>query len=137
MAAPDTFLYEYAVVRFVPRVDREEFVNIGLIMMCKRQKWLECRIMVDETKVKALDSLCQPEMLRRQASFFMRKDVPSHDLPVEERFRWLTAVKSAILQVSSSHPGIIAVKGEWDDDSQKGRLLLEKEFERLFESLVL
>ncbi|MDE7396872.1 MAG: DUF3037 domain-containing protein, partial [Muribaculum sp.] len=56
LCAPDANLYEYAVVRYVPRVEREEFINIGLIMMCKRRRWLRCELRIDEPRIR---SLCQ------------------------------------------------------------------------------
>lgn len=106
LPAPDANLYEYAVVRYVPRVEREEFVNIGLIMMCKRRRWLRCEIVIDEQRLRALCPCADIALLRRQAALFERRDVPEAGLPVEETYRWLTAAKSAILQTSASHPGI-------------------------------
>lgn len=104
--APDANLYEYAVVRYVPRVEREEFVNIGLIMMCKRRRWLRSEIRIDEGRILSLCPSADLSTLRRQAALFSRDDVPAPGLPVEETYRWLTAAKSAILQTSPSHPGI-------------------------------
>lgn len=106
LSAPDANLYEYAVVRYVPRVEREEFINIGLIMMCKRRRWLRCEIRINEARIRSLCPLADIDTLRRQAGLFLRKDVPAPNLPVEETYRWLTAAKSAILQTSLSHPGI-------------------------------
>lgn len=106
MSAPDANLYEYAVVRYVPRVEREEFVNIGLIMMCKRRRWLRSEIHIDEPRILSLCPQADLALLRRQVALFSRRDVPAPGLPVEETYRWLTAAKSAILQTSSSHPGI-------------------------------
>lgn len=122
-SAPDSNLYEYAVVRYVPRVERGEFINIGLIMMCKRQRWLQCKLLIDDMKIKALFPSADLNILRRQALLFSRKDVPERGLPIEETYRWLTAAKSAILQTSPSHPGIAT-------DS------LESTFTRLFRELV-
>lgn len=126
MAAPDDRLYEYAMIRFVPRIDREEFVNIGLIMMNKRRKWMKGLVILDDDRLLALYPDVDLECLRHQSALFEKKDVPSSDLPVEEKYRWLTAVKSACLQVSPSHPGILS------SDSS-----MEDEFSRLFTSLVL
>lgn len=47
----DKHLYEYAVIRYVPRVEREEFINVGLIMMCKRRRWLRVELWIDERKM--------------------------------------------------------------------------------------
>lgn len=120
----DANLYEYAVIRYVPRIEREEFMNVGLIMMCKRRRWLKTQLEIDESRIKALCPLADVELLRRQAQLFTHRDVPARDLPVEETYRWLTAAKSAILQTSPSHPGIAL-------DT------LEETFARLFSELVL
>lgn len=141
MANPDDFLYEYAIVRYVPRVERQEFINIGLIMLCKRRKWLKGRIHLDAQRIQALRSGCDIESLRRQASIFERTDLPAGELPCEEKYRWLAAEKSAILQVSPSHPGIIPsalVIHDTDTLSAREAIeLLDKEFDRLFSELVL
>lgn len=121
--AADINLYEYAVIRYVPKVEREEFINIGLIMMCKRRRWLRCEIQIDDIKIKALFPMADTGLLRCQSQLFTKNDVPENHLPVEETYRWLTAAKSAILQVSPSHPGIAT-------DT------LDATFSRLFHELV-
>lgn len=142
MGIPDEKLYEYALIRYVPRVDREEFVNIGLIMMCKRRRWLRGGIFLDEARLHAFDPQVNIESLKIQASLFMRDDVPSRDIPVEERYRWLSAVKSAVLQVSPSHPGLLVEKENPldqqtpDGTSEGTEERLNYEFERLFKELV-
>ncbi|MDE6383900.1 MAG: DUF3037 domain-containing protein [Paramuribaculum sp.] len=123
LLAPDANLYEYAVVRYVPRVEREEFINIGLIMMCKRRRWLRCEIRIDEARIHALYPSADLSLLRRQAELFRCDNVPVPGLPVEETYRWLTAAKSAILQTSPSHPGLCTVT-------------LEDTFARLLRELV-
>ena len=134
MGAPDDFLYEYAIVRYVPRIDRHEFVNIGLIMMCKRRKWMKGRLLFDRGRLTAFDPRVDIERLRAQASVFERDDAPASDLPTEEKYRWLAAVKSAVLQVSPSHPGMLC--GVEEVSAEEGRALLQKEFDRLFDELV-
>ena len=126
MGAPDDMLYEYAVIRYVPRVDREEFVNIGLIMMNKRRKWLKALVLFDEERIKAIFPKADLNCLQTQARLFELQDIPSKDIPVEEKYRWLTAVKSACLQVSPSHPALLPPDK-----------LPEEEFSRLFESIIL
>lgn len=132
MASPDDKLYEYAVIRYVPRVDREEFVNIGLIMMNKRKKWLKALVLLDEERIKAFFPGADIDCLKNQSKLFEKRDVPAKDIPIEEKYRWLTAVKSACLQVSPSHPGLLPA--DTDNDISKA---LEEEFNRLFVSLVL
>lgn len=138
MAISDELLYEYALVRYVPRVDREEFVNIGLVMMCKRRKWLRGEIRLDASRLQAFDPNCNLQALGEQASLFSCGDVPSGDLPVEEKYRWLTAVKSAVLQVSPSHPGLIS--GSTYENSEDPAQIdsdLDREFNRLLRELVM
>ena len=126
MGLSDDQLYEYAVIRYVPRVDREEFVNIGVIMMNKRRKWMKALVLYDENRIKAFYPKADLTCLKNQAQLFEKKDVPRKDLPVEEKYRWLTAVKSACLQVSPSHPGLLPNNVDMDS-----------EFNRLFNLLVL
>lgn len=133
MAPPDNLLYEYALIRYVPRIDREEFVNIGMIMLNKRNKWMKARIIIDEERIRALFPKADINCLRTQSRLFEDKDVPGKDLPIEEKYRWLTAAKSACLQVSPSHPGLI-LNAETTDKPDD---LMEKEFSRLFNSLIL
>lgn len=133
MRPADDLLYEYAVIRYVPRIDREEFMNIGLIMLCKRRKWLYSRISLDRGRLHALDPGIKFDALLRQSQMFERPGLPFPDLPPEEQYRWLTAAKSAVLQTSPSHPGIITAKEEETIDND----LLRKEFDRLFAEIVL
>ena len=138
METPDERLYEYAVVRYVPRVDREEFVNIGLIMMCKRRQWLRGEIRLNPERLLGFDPHCNIRDLSEQASIFIRDDVPSKELPVEERYRWLAAVKSAVLQVSASHPGLMATEAvKACRNTAEAHEMLDMEFERLLKDLVL
>lgn len=104
--------YEYAVIRFVPRVEREEFVNVGLAMMCKRRRWLRVGLNLRREILKAFATDTEIVRLERQLQAFV--DIaggnacagPIAGFPVEERFRWLTAVKSCVIQTSRPHPGL-------------------------------
>ena len=108
----DKHLYEYAVIRYVPRVEREEFINVGLIMMCKRRRWLRVELWIDERKIAVHDCELTRDELAQQLSAFtligegQREGGSIASLEAEERFRWLTAVKSACVQTSRPHPGI-------------------------------
>lgn len=149
MGAPDDLLYEYAVIRYVPRVDREEFVNIGLIMMNKRHKWLHSLVLFDEARLRALYPGADIECLKHQSRIFEMKDIPAKNIPVEERYRWLSAVKSACIQVSPSHPGLLV--SSHSDFTDSGNIpfnkkegedidissLMSLEFNRLFSQLIL
>ncbi len=107
--SPSLDLFEYAVVRFVPDVERGEFVNIGLVMMCKRKRWLRCAFNFDCERIAALFPQADSGLLSRQCDSFTsiaRGDrSPIGDLEVHERFRWLTAVRSASIATSRPHPG--------------------------------
>lgn len=111
MAEENLNLYEYAVIRYVPRVEREEFINIGLIMMCKRRRWLRVRIEIDSEKTRIFNAPHSDEFIRTQCDTFINvgngvpEGGPISTLPAEERFRWLTAVKSSCLSTSRPHPG--------------------------------
>lgn len=131
MAAPDDLLYEYAVIRYMPRIDREEFVNIGLIMMNKRNRWVKAMVLLDEDRILALFPEADLECLKNQSRLFEMDNVPSPYIPIEEKYRWLTAVKSACLQVSPSHPGLLP------EGSHDVKSAMVTEFDRLFHSLVL
>ena len=121
-------LYEYAVIRYLPRVEREEFVNVGLIMMCKRRKWVKVRVMVPEGKLAVYDCAHSKEEIERGLETFVkvgmgdRSGGPMAERAAEERCRWLPAVTSACLETSRPHPG------KCED--------LEGTFERLFAALV-
>lgn len=124
----DKHLYEYAVVRYVPRIEREEFVNVGLVMMCKRQRWLKIALEPDFDKIKAIGSSHSQQELANQLDSYRKIADGSSDggdiaaLDVTERFRWLSAMKSACIQTSRPHPGLC-------DD-------LDSTFNRLVDELV-
>lgn len=107
-------LYEYAVIRYVPSIEREEFLNIGLIMMCKRTGWIRVRTAIDFDRLQTLAPRTDLDALRNQLAGFERIAHGDRqggiiaDLEPHERFRWLTAVRSATLQTSRPHPGLTA-----------------------------
>lgn len=131
---PGKIIYEYSVLRYVPDIEREEFVNVGLMMMSKRCKWLKTEININDKRISALSSKSNLKRLENQLDIFCSRDVPFEGLPVEERYRWMAAVKSAIIQTSQSHPGIIIRKSESIKDDI---ILLEAKFNELFQRLVL
>lgn len=105
----EKIIYEYSTLRYVPDIERGEFVNIGLMMMCKQCRWHKVKLHIDEQKIKAMRPDADIDRLRCQASIFTSPDVPARDLPEEEKYRWKASVKSAIIQTSPSHPGLIIV----------------------------
>lgn len=121
-------LYEYAVIRVVPLVEREEFINAGIILFSKRQKYITVRIALNEEKLRMLCKDVDIEQVKKNLQSFEKiaygkKDGgPIAAMELAERFRWLTAVRSSIIQTSRPHPGLC-------DD-------LEGTARRLFEELV-
>lgn len=122
-------LYEYAVIRFVPRVEREEFINVGIILFSKRAKFIKARYQVDERKIRLFSSELDMDSLYENLKVFDRicsgapDGGPIASLDIPERFRWLTAVRSSSIQTSRPHPG-------FSTD-------LDATFEMLFAELVL
>ncbi len=125
----EKLVYEYASIRYVPCVERGEFINIGVIVFCKRKKYLDLKYLLNERRLrlfseevdwkeleahlKAWKLICQGDPLGGSIA----------QLDQAYRFRWITAPKSTILQCSPVHPGIC-----WTPEAQ---------LEELFQKLVL
>jgi hypothetical protein len=105
-------LYEYAVLRVVPRVERDEFINAGVIVYCKRKRFIKVLYAIDHEKLAVLAPDLDIDQLRLNLESFERiargaKDGgPIAQFEVPERFRWLTAVRSSVIQTSRPHPGL-------------------------------
>lgn len=123
------FLFEYAVIRVMPRVEREEFINVGIILFCARQKFLKSVFVLDEARVKAFSAAVDVEELKENLSAFERISIaakgsgPIGQYDQASRFRWLTATRSTVVQCSKVHPGFC-------DDA-------EQTLVRLYQELVL
>jgi hypothetical protein len=108
----ETHLFEYAVIRVVPRVDREEFLNVGVILYCPRPKFLGLRCSQQSDRLLTLDPKLDLEELNHHlhalASIAYGEETggPIGRLDMPGRFRWLTATRSTILQTSKVHPGL-------------------------------
>lgn len=121
-------LYHYAVIRLVPRIEREEFFNVGLILFCKREKYIRFEYHVCHDKFRLMS--CEAEYEDIIKNLEVQKQIaqgnaqcgPIARLDIPERFRWLTAVRSSIIQSSRPHPGKTNN--------------LDATFERLFEELI-
>lgn len=104
-------LFEYAVLRVVPRVEREEFLNIGIILYCPKEKFLQTLFTLDATKLNAVfPGIDIPELQQhleafRHIALGNPEGGPIATLDTASRFRWLTATRSTILQTSKVHPG--------------------------------
>lgn len=105
-------LFEYAVIRVVPHVEREEFLNVGVILYCVSEKFLSCLAEVDEQRLRALCEKIDFGELRNHIQSFERICAGGGDagpigkLSMPERFRWLTSPRSTIVQTSKVHPGL-------------------------------
>lgn len=125
----DKYLYEYAVIRVLPRVEREEFLNVGIILFSKRKKFIGMKYVLNKNRLSLFSTELDLDLLQTALDSFQRicngekaaGAIAQFDIP--ERFRWLTAVRSSCLQTSRPHPGFA-------DD-------LNLELDRLFQELVL
>lgn len=112
------YLFEYAVIRIVPRVEREEFINVGVVLYCAKQRFLEARFHLNEDKLAAFCEKTDISELSEYLLAFERICRGGDDagpiglLPVAERFRWLTATRSTVLQTSRVHPGFCSDASE-------------------------
>ena len=111
-------LFEYGVIRMVPHVEREEFLNIGIVLYCAPQKFLEAKFELEKERLKVLCEKLDFEELNNHIAAFQRICIGGKDagpigmLSMPERFRWLTATRSTILQTSKVHPGLCDDPGE-------------------------
>jgi hypothetical protein len=108
----DHCTYDYAIIRVVPKVEREEFINVGVIVSCPAQKFLEARIELNEQRLMALDSTLDMESIKINLA-----TIPAicaggaqagkiGQLTQRERFYWLVATRSSIIQTSPVHTGL-------------------------------
>ncbi len=104
--------FSYAVVRVVPHVEREEFVNAGVVLYCERHDYLGAEIALDERRLAALAPDADVELVRRHLDAIPRVCAGAEDagpiahMPLAERWRWLVAPRSTIVQVSPAHGGL-------------------------------
>lgn len=105
-------LYEYAVIRIVPRIEREEFINVGVILYCPKQKFLGTRISFNAERLQALCPLTDTDMVSIHLAAFeqiangVAVNSPIAKLDIASRFRWLAATRSTIIQTSKVHSGL-------------------------------
>ena len=107
----DKLLFEYAVIRVVPRVEREEFINVGIILYCRQMKYLRCIYRLDKNKVATICPTLECDEVENHLLSFEaickggKGSGAIGLLDVPSRFRWLTATRSTIVQTSKVHPG--------------------------------
>lgn len=104
--------YDYAVIRVVPRVDREEFINVGILLSCEAQRLLSVQIELDAALLATFAPSLDLDQLRQHLDAIPRicagaeGSGPIGRLPLRARFHWLTATRSSIVQTSPVHSGI-------------------------------
>ena len=107
----DHSTYDYAIIRIIPRVEREEFVNVGVIVSCPAKGFLEARIELDAQRLMALDPTLDIATIRDHLAAIPticaggEQAGPIGQLSQRERFRWLVAPRSTIIQTSPVHTG--------------------------------
>ena len=105
-------LFEYAVIRIVPCVEKEEFINAGIILYCASKKFLQLIYKLNETKLKALSTDTDLAAIEQRLKAFEQIARGEKEggtiamLPLASRFRWLAATKSTVIQTSAVHPGL-------------------------------
>jgi hypothetical protein len=103
--------YDYAVIRVVPRVERGEQVNVGVIVSCVDAEFLDVKIEVDEARLRALDPTLDLDAVRAGLGLFPVMCAggpdagPIGELPPRGRFRWLVSPRSTVIQTSAVHTG--------------------------------
>ena len=111
-------VYDYAIVRVVPRVEREEFVNVGVILSCQRTGHLQAAMALDVQRLLALDPEVDLDAVQRHLGAIVAicegaaHGGPIAQLPMRARYHWLTAKRSSIIQTSPSHMGVCTQPGE-------------------------
>ena len=109
---PGLISFDYAVVRIVPRVEREEFLNAGVVLLCLEEKYLKARVHLDEARLRSLWPEVDLEEVRSHLAAIpaiCEGDPgagPIGRLSLRERFHWLTAPRSTVIQVSPVHSGV-------------------------------
>lgn len=105
-------LFEYAVIRVMPRVEREEFINVGVILYCAEERFLQTAYALNKDRLLAFSDAIDIQELEERMQLFQRickggkEGGTIGQLPMASRFRWLTSSCSTIVQTSPVHPGL-------------------------------
>lgn len=108
----EKYLYEYAVIRVLPVVEREEFINVGIILFCKNAKYIMVKYRLNEVRLASFSDELDINQVKLNLESFEKIALgaancgPIAQLDVPSRFRWLTAVRSSAIQTSRPHPGM-------------------------------
>lgn len=112
MPAARRSVFQYAIVRVVPRVERGECLNVGVVLLCRPRRFLGARIHLDERRLAAVAPGLDPELIRPHLEAFEQVAAgnpaggPLARLTRAERFHWLVAPASTIIQPSEVHTGL-------------------------------
>ncbi|QXP62071.1 DUF3037 domain-containing protein [Polaribacter sp. HaHaR_3_91] len=122
----DKVTFEYAIIRLVPKVEREEFFNVGVILFSKRKKFLGIKYKINEDKLKALAPELELDFLNDYLNAWKlicegnAAGGKIGEFEISDRFRWLAACRSTIIQSSKTHPGLCEnPEGELKDIFEK------------------
>ncbi len=105
-------VYEYTIIRFVPKVEREEFLNVGVMVYCKRKKYIGIRYKIEESRLACITTKEDLGLLKSHLSAWEKvangaaDGGPIAQLDQANRFRWLSANRSTIIQCSKIHIGL-------------------------------
>jgi len=122
--------FDYAVIRVVPRVERQEFINAGVVVFCLEMRYLVARTRLNEQRLKALWPEVDLELIREHLNAFERICAgdaaagPIAELSQRERFHWLVSARSTIIQPSPVHTGICNGTADLLDRLEKQFLLV-------------
>jgi hypothetical protein len=107
---PAASSFDYAIIRVVPCVEREEFMNVGVILFCRARQFLDARVTLDKTRLQALSPSVDVEKIKKHLDLIPRicagNGGPVGQLSQPERFHWLVNPRSTSIQVSPVHTGI-------------------------------
>lgn len=112
MPAPRSF--DYAVIRVVPRVERDEFINAGVVLYCLSERFLAAAVELDRARLLALAPGVDLDLVESHLASFPRICAGGHEagpigqMSQSERFHWLVAPRSTIIQTSPVHSGLCA-----------------------------
>jgi hypothetical protein len=109
---PGQHNFEYAVIRIVPQVEREEFLNVGVIVYCRQHRFLQMLYTLNEERLLTFNPKAEINEIRSHLEAYKQIAEGHPDagpiacLDIATRFRWLTAKRSTIVQSSAVHPGL-------------------------------
>ncbi len=119
---PELSPYDFATIRIVPRVEREEFINAGVVVFCPTRKFLKAKVIIDDARLLALWPQLDVELLRSHLEPFPAVCAGDKDSgpialrPLRERFHWVVAPRSTMIQISPVHTGLCESPGDVLDE---------------------